>query len=78
MLGAGLVIGDSIITTNTQLKEYGRLTDEEYEYLKYKVRIQHGGYGYYNSIDEGDLSRYKETMEMALGRKITEDELKKL
>ena len=62
VLGAGLVIGDSIITTNTQLKEYGRLTDKEYEYLKYKVRIQHDGYGYYNSIDEGDLSRYKETM----------------
>ena len=78
MLGAGLVIGDSIITTNTQLKEYGRLTDKEYEYLKYKVRIQHDGYGYYNSIDEGDRPQYKEAMETGLGRKITEDEFKKL
>ena len=76
--GAGLVIGDSIITIDTQLKEYGRLTDKEYEYLKYKVRIQHGGYGYYNSIDEGDRPRYKRTMETALGRKISEDEFKKL
>ena len=78
MLGAGLVIGDSIITTNTQLKEYGRLTDSEYEYLKYKVRIQHGGYGYYNSIDRENRPQYKETMETGLGRKITDDEFKKL
>ena len=76
--GAGLVIGDSIITIDTQLKEYGRLTDKEYEYLKYKVRIQHGGYGYYNSIDIKNRPQYKETMETGLGRKITEDEFKKL
>ena len=76
--GAGLVIGDSIITIDTQLKEYGRLTDEEYEYLKYKVRIQHGNYGYYNSIDIQKRPQYKETMEIALGRKITDDEFKKL
>ena len=76
--GAGLVIGDSIITIDTQLKEYGRLTDSEYEHLKYKVRIQHGNYGYYNSIKEDDRPRYKRTMETGLGRKITEDEFKKL
>ena len=76
--GAGLVIGDSIITIDTQLKEYGRLTDSEYEYLKYKVRIQHEGYGYYNSIKKERRPQYKEAMETGLGRKITEDEFKKL
>ena len=76
--GAGVIIGDVIMMIDTQLKEYGILKDKEYEYLKYKVRIQHGGYGYYNSIDEGDRPRYKRTMETALGRKITEDEFEKL
>ncbi|EER68925.1 T7SS effector LXG polymorphic toxin [Gemella haemolysans] len=76
--GAGVIIGDVIMMIDTQLKEYGILKDKEYEYLKYKVRIQHGGYGYYNSIDEGARPRYKRTMETALGRKITEDEFEKL
>ena len=76
--GAGLVIGKRIITIDTQLKEYGRLTDKEYEYLKYKVRIQHGNYGYYNSIDEKKLPQYKEAMETGLGRKITDEEFEKL
>ena len=76
--GAGLVIGDSIITIDTQLKEYGRLTDSEYEYLKYKVRIQHDGYKYYDSLSPKQQLDYKTTMEDVLGDKITKDEFKKL
>ena len=76
--GLGKEAQGEFLNIREQLKEYGRLTDSEYEYLKYKVRIQHDGYGYYNSIDEGDRPQYKENMETALGRKITEDEFKKL
>ena len=76
--GAGLVIGDSIITIDTQLKEYGRLTDKEYVYLKYKVRIQHGTYKYYNSLSPEQQLDYKTTMEDVLGDKITKDEFKKM
>ena len=76
--GLGKEAQGEFLNIKEQFKEYGRLTDSEYEYLKYKVRIQHDGYGYYNSIDEGDRPQYKETMETVLGRKITEDEFKKL
>ena len=76
--GLGKEAQGEFLNIREQFKEYGRLTDTEYEYLKYKVRIQHDGYGYYNSIDEGDRPQYKETMETVLGRKITEDEFKKL
>ena len=69
---------DVVLTMREQYKEYGKLTDEEFEYLKYKVRIQHDGYGYYNSIEKKDLSEYKKSMETALNRKITEDEFKRL
>lgn len=69
---------DVILTMREQYKEYGKLTDEEYEYLKYKVRIQHDGYGYYNTIQKELLPQYKETMETVLGRKITGDEFEKL
>ena len=77
--GAGVIIGDVIMTIDTQLKEYGILKDKEYEYLKYKVRIQHGAYGYYDSIKEEEKRlQYKKAMETGLGREITEDEFKKL
>ena len=76
--GLGKEVQGEFLNIKEQFKEYGRLTDSEYEYLKYKVRIQHDGYGYYNSIDEGDLSRYKEAMETGLGRKITYEEFEKL
>ena len=76
--GLGKEEQGEFLNIKEQFKEYGRLTDSEYEYLKYKVRIQHDGYGYYASIDEKQLLQYKETMETALGRKITEDEFKKL
>ena len=76
--GLGKEAQGEFLNIREQFKEYGRLTDTEYEYLKYKVRIQHDGYGYYNSIDEGDRPQYKEAMETGLGRKITEDEFKKL
>ena len=76
--GLGKEAQGEFLNIREQFKEYGRLTDTEYEYLKYKVRIQHDGYGYYNSIKEDDRPQYKETMETVLGRKITEDEFKKL
>ena len=76
--GLGKEAQGEFLNIREQFKEYGRLTDSEYEYLKYKVRIQHDGYGYYNSIDEGDRPRYKRIMETGLGRKITYEEFKKL
>ena len=76
--GAGVIMGDVIMTIDTQLKEYGILTDKEYEYLKYKVRIQHGAYGYYDSIKKEIRPQYKKAMETGLGREITEDEFEKL
>ena len=76
--GIGKNFGDNLIDIETQLKNYLNLTNEEYEYLKYKVRIQHGNYGYFNSIDKKRLPAYKKSMETALNRKITEDEFEKL
>ena len=76
--GIGKNFGDNLMDIETQLKAYLNLTNEEYEYLRYKVRIQHGNYGYYASIREDKLPQYKEAMETGLGRKITEDEFKKL
>ena len=55
-----------------------KLTESEYVYLKYKVRIQHENYGYYNTIQKELLPQYKKTMETVLGREITEDEFEKL
>lgn len=69
---------DVILTMREQYKEYGKLTDEEFEYLKYKVRIQHENYGYYDSIEKKNLPEYKKSMETALNRKLTEDEFKRL
>ena len=76
--GLGKEAQGEFLNIKKQFKEYGRLTDTEYEYLKYKVRIQHDGYGYHNSIREDKLPQYKRTMETALGRKITYEEFEKL
>jgi putative cytosolic protein len=76
--GIGKNFGDNLIDIETQLKNYFNLTNEEYEYLKYKVRIQHENYGYFNSIDKNRLPGYIKSMETALNRKITEDEFEKL
>lgn len=76
--GIGKNFGDNLIDIETQLKNYLNLTNEEYEYLKYKVRIQHENYGYFNSIDKNRLPGYIKSMETALNRKITEDEFEKL
>ena len=76
--GIGKNFGDNLIDIETQLKNYLNLTKEEYEYLKYKVRIQHENYGYFNSIDKNRLPGYIKSMETALNRKITEDEFEKL
>lgn len=77
--GLGKEAQGEFLNIREQFKEYGGLKDDsEYEYLKYKVRIQHEGYGYYNSIKKERRPQYKEAMETGLGRKITEDEFKKL
>ena len=76
--GLGKEAQGEFLNIKKQFKEYGRLTDSEYEYLKYKVRIQHGDYGYYASIREDKLPQYKEAMETGLGRKITYEEFEKL
>ena len=76
--GIGKNFSDNLIDIETQLKVYLNLTNEEYEYLKYKVRIQHENYGYFNSIDKNRLPGYIKSMETALNRKITEDEFEKL
>ena len=72
---------DVVLTMREQYKEYGKLTDEEYEYLNYKVRIQHGNYGDFDNVKRkyGDsLSEFKKNMETALGYKISDDEFKDL
>ena len=69
---------DVILTMREQYKEYGKLTDEEFEYLNYKVRIQHGNYGYYDDIEKDDRPKFKETMEKTLGYKLTDGEFKKM
>ena len=69
---------DVILTMREQYKEYGKLTDEKFEYLNYKVRIQHGNYGYYDDIEKDDRPKFKETMEKTLGYKLTDGEFKKM
>ena len=69
---------DVVLTMREQYKEYGKLTDEEFEYLNYKVRIQHGNYGYYDDIEKDDRPKFKETMEKTLGYKLTDGEFKKM
>lgn len=76
--GIGKNFGDNLIDIETQLKAYLNLTNEEYEYLRYKVRIQHGNYGHFNSIDKDYLPQYKKSMETALNRKLTKDEFERL
>ena len=58
-----------------QLKEYGGLTDSEYNYLKYKVRIQHGDY---SPLSDDNRTNYKKNMEVAIGYTLTEVEFNKL
>ena len=58
-----------------QLKEYGGLTDSEYNYLKYKVRIQHGDY---SPLSDDNRLNYKKNMEVAIGHTLTEKEFNKL
>ena len=58
------------LSIKEQLKKYGDLTDSEYNYLKYKVRIQHGDY---SPLSNKNKSDYKTKMEEALGYSITEE-----
>lgn len=76
--GLGKEAQGEFLNIKEQFKECGRLTDSEYKYLKYKVRIQHDGYKYYDSLSPRQRLDYKTTMEDILGDKITKDEFKKL
>ena len=58
-----------------QFKKYGDLTDSEYNYLKYKVRIQHGDY---SPLSDDNRLNYKKNMEVAIGHTLTEKEFNKL
>ena len=62
-------------TIKGQLKVYGGLTDSEYNYLKYKVRIQHGDY---SPLSDDNRTNYKKNMEVAIGYTLTEEEFNKL
>ena len=58
-----------------QFKKYCDLTDSEYNYLKYKVRIQHGDY---SPLSDDNRLNYKKNMEVAIGHTLTEKEFNKL
>ena len=58
-----------------QFKKYGDLTDSEYNYLKYKVRTQHGDY---SPLSDDNRLNYKKNMEVAIGHTLTEKEFNKL
>ena len=58
------------------------LTKSEYNYLKYKVRVQHEISGYEREMDYDsiikDKKSFKDNMEKALGKTISDDEFKSL
>jgi len=69
------------LSIKEQLKKYGDLTDSEYNYLKYKVRIQQANYGNFAVIKEkysNRLFEFKNNMETALGYKISDGEFEAL
>ncbi|WP_035500346.1 hypothetical protein, partial [Gemella cuniculi] len=67
------------LSIKEQMIDFFNLTDGEYEYLKYKVRIQHGGYTTYHiNLEEDQRNEYKNNMETGLGYKITDSEFEKL
>ena len=79
--GVAAIPKDNIVNFKDRLKDYGNLTDEEYEYLKYKVRIQHSGI----KVKSEDIfknkkiyTEYKNNMEKGLGTKLTNEEFNKL
>ena len=79
--GIGKNFGDNLMDIETQLKAYLNLTNEEYEYLKYKVRIQHSGIETKSemlAMDIKQYNRYKDNMEKGLGTKLTNEEFNKL
>ena len=79
--GIGKNFGDNLMDIETQLKAYLNLTNEEYEYLKYKVRIQHSGIEIKSeklARDVEKYNRYKNNMEKVLRSKLTDEEFNKL
>ena len=79
--GIGKNFGDNLMDIETQLKTYLNLTNEEYEYLKYKVRIQHQGIKIKSKDlleSKEDYNNYKNSMEVGLGHKLTNEEFNKL
>lgn len=79
--GIGKNFGDNLMDIETQFKNYLNLTNEEYEYLKYKVRIQHQGIKIKSKDlleSKEDYNDYKNSMEVGLGHKLTNEEFNKL
>lgn len=77
--GIGKNFNDNLIDIETQLKVYLNLTNEEYEYLKYKVRIQHSGIKVYHNNLSPDLYRkYKNAMQEGLSTKLSNEEFEKI
>lgn len=77
--GIGKNFGDNLMDIETQLKAYLNLTNEEYEYLKYKVRIQHSGIKvYHNNLSPESYRKYKNAMQEGLSTKLSNEEFEKI
>ena len=77
--GIGKNFGDNLIDIETQLKTYLNLTNEEYEYLKYKVRIQHSGIiKKHDQLSESEYREAKSKMQIGLNLNLTNEEFNKL
>ena len=79
--GIGKNFGDNLTDIGIQLKAYLNLTNEEYEHLKYKVRVQHLGITIKSKDlvnDQKNYRIYKNAMEKGVGLKLTEEEFNRL
>ena len=77
--GIGKNFGDNLMDIETQLKVYLNLTNEEYEYLKYKVRIQHSGIiKKHGQLSESEYRDAKSKMQIGLNLNLTNEEFNKL
>ena len=79
--GSGMVIDYPVLNIKKQMLFWFNLTEGEYEYLKYKVRIQRServSFQYLKENRAKEIPGYKQKMEVGLGYKLTEDEFGKL
>ena len=79
--GSGMVIDYPTLNNRKQMLFWFNLSEDEYEYLKYKVRIQHSNHVSFKQLKEHfnkDIPNYKKNMEVVLGYKLTEEEFGKL